>query len=196
MENESSSEKPFFARFVKENSCKSSGFSLLEVLIAMAISSIAFMALASTSLQVVRGNESSQQILQASLLAQNTIETLKIANYNLGLDLEIASDDVYDNVLNNCSTGNDNYNSSQLFLNPDHYTDAVGATIDCTTPGALAGNQTFVVTWSIQDSQPVLGMKLITVVVGWSSQKVGVGSSSGSRKADNYLTVYAAVQGR
>ncbi len=196
MENKSSSGKPFFAKVVKEVFSNSNGFSLLEVLVAMAISTIAFMALASTSMQIVRGNDHSQQLLEASLLAQNMMETIKLADYGLGVDLDVASDDVYDNVLNNCNAANDNYNSSQLFLNPDHYIDSAGATIDCTSPGALAGNQTFVVTWGITDSQPMFGMKLITVVVGWSAQKVGVGSTSGSRRADNYLTVYAAIQGK
>ncbi len=132
------------------------------------------------------------------VLAQNTIESLKGANFGLGVDLDDASDDDVDTdpELINCNPANDNYSSSQLFLKPDHYTDAAGATIDCTSPGELTGNQTFVVTWGITDSQPMFGMKMITVVVGWSTQKVGVGSSGGSRKADNYLTVRAAIQGR
>ena len=152
------------------------GFSLIEVLTAIVILSIALLSLSSVSLQIIGGNNSSANYVTASLIAQDAIEALRNVDFNLGGDMVIGGGD--DNVsaeLVNCSAGNDAVTDlSDIFKNPDFaYTVTAGVedvTSLLTCPAGLAPDTTMRRTWRIIDNSPVAGMKLVTVVVGWTEK--------------------------
>jgi len=169
------------------------GFSLLESLVAITIFSIALLALSSISLSVVGGNRSSAHYIEASLMAQRTIEDLRSLDYNLGPDMAIGGgDDTIETQLVNCSNANDAVtDSATLFADPDYsYTvDAAGNEITPLTletcPSGLAVQSTLRRTWSIRDDSPIAGMKTIYVVVGWSE-----------KGSPRYVSVATAIVGQ
>jgi len=55
----------------------SKGMTLIEVLIALAVLSIALLAMAMTSLSVMRGNATNDMVTQAATVAQDKMEELK-----------------------------------------------------------------------------------------------------------------------
>jgi type IV pilus assembly protein PilV len=75
------------------NSKKENGFSLIEVLVALTILAVGLLAIGSLLLTSIRGNSFSNNLMQATYVAQDGIEFLKIlpphspalqaGNYNL-----------------------------------------------------------------------------------------------------------------
>src|SRR3989338_9174544 len=85
------------------------GFTLIEVMIAMVILSVALLSTASTTVSVIKGNQVSDRVTEAVALTQDTIEELRNKNFYLGADGAIGGgDDVIDTELLNSNTGNDN----------------------------------------------------------------------------------------
>lgn len=158
------------------------GFTILEVLFASVVFSIALVALSSISFTIIGGNKHSNKFVQASAVAQEQIEMLRaLGGFDLGADVILAgagaADDVIPVQLQNTNTGNDGLTSpAAMFASPD-YTQNGSATplVLSTTPQAV---------WVVRDNQPVAGMKTILVVVGW---KEGT--------AQNYVVVSTAMQG-
>lgn len=64
----------------------SEGMTLIEVLIALAILSIALLAMAMTSLNVIRGNATNNMVTQAATVAQDKMEELKNVPFNNLID--------------------------------------------------------------------------------------------------------------
>ncbi|MBF0589479.1 MAG: prepilin-type N-terminal cleavage/methylation domain-containing protein [Magnetococcales bacterium] len=60
---------------------KESGFTLLEILIAMLIFSIGLLAMARLQMEMTRGNAASKRITTATLLAEDKIEELKASGF-------------------------------------------------------------------------------------------------------------------
>ncbi|HUU50117.1 MAG TPA: prepilin-type N-terminal cleavage/methylation domain-containing protein [Nitrospinota bacterium] len=60
----------------------SKGMTLIEVLIALAVLSIALLAMAMTSLSVIRGNATNDMVTQAATVAQDKMEELKNIPFN------------------------------------------------------------------------------------------------------------------
>lgn len=152
-----------------------SGFSLIEVMIAIVILSIALLALSSVSLQIVGGNKSSANYVAASLVAQETIEGLRNVNFNMGGDMAIGGgDDTIAPVLVDCSAENDGVtNPADIFSSPDYaYTVTAGVENlnSLLTCPSLVADTTFRRAWKITDNKPVAGMKSVTVVVGWTEK--------------------------
>lgn len=166
------------------------GFTILEILIAMVVSSIALLALASLSLTVVGGNKVSKHSFEAAALAQDTLEALRYSGFSKGPDGIFGnSDDIVPTALLNSNTGNDStLIASQLFASPDHafQLDASGnetSTIlnsPSLTPGTRMRRA-----WVIKDNVPTTDMKTIIVIVGWKE-----GSTS------FYTSVNTALQGK
>ena len=67
---------------------KNAGFSLLETLVALAVFSIASVALSSGVLTSIRANSSSDHLTQATILAQDKLESLLASapNFTSGSD--------------------------------------------------------------------------------------------------------------
>jgi prepilin-type N-terminal cleavage/methylation domain-containing protein len=153
-----------------------SGFSLIEVLIAIVILSVALLSLSSVSLQIIGGNKTSSNYVAASLIAQDSIEMLRSGNFNLGGDMAIGGgDDTVAPELVNCSAANDGViDPAAIFSNPDYaYTVTEGvedlaSLLSC--PTNLAPAKTLRRTWRVIDDSPASGMKSVTVVVGWTEK--------------------------
>lgn len=152
------------------------GFSLIEVLIAMVILSVALLSLSSVSLQIIGGNKSSANYVTASLLAQEAIEALRGEDFNMGGDMAIGGgDDTVSAELVNCSAANDGVSDpATLFSNPDYAYAVSGGAEDLTSlltcPSKLTPGKTIRRTWTIKNDTPAPGMKLVTVVVGWTEK--------------------------
>lgn len=175
------------------------GFNILEVLIAIVIFSLALTALASVSLGVIRGNDVSKMATEASILAQDTMESIRSvqSGFDLGTDMALdpvssclpTVDDTIPSLLGNCSSANDSVmDLATLFASPDHAyaIDAEGVedTTNVLDSPSLTTTSKLRRSWTIKDDLPVAGMKTVTVIVGWKK---------GS--ADKYLEVSSALQG-
>jgi prepilin-type N-terminal cleavage/methylation domain-containing protein len=63
------------------NSMKSKGFTLIEVLIALVILSVAFLALAGLMVQTTRNNSFGGHMTEAATFAQDKFEELKVGSW-------------------------------------------------------------------------------------------------------------------
>lgn len=168
--------------FCRTRSSGQAGFTILEVLVATVVFSIALVALSSVSFTIMGGNKHSNRFVQASAIAQEQIETIRaMGGFSLGADMILAgagaADDVIPAQLVNTSAGNDAVtDAATMFASPD-YTEAGSATplVLTTTPQAA---------WLVRDNLPIAGMKTVSVVVGWLE-----GTS------ENYAVVSTAMQG-
>ncbi len=179
-------------KYLKLNTCseqsESNGFTLIEILIAMVILSVALLSMASTTVSVIKGNQVSDRVTEAVTLAQDTIEELRNKNFYLGTNgtLEAAdnndtgndgtlgtSDDPISSELKNSNPGNDNTTAAAaLFASPDHayQLDANGDDIRTTildSPPLSPSSSYLRRAWVIKDN-PTLNTKTVTVIVGWS----------------------------
>ena len=180
-------------KYLRQNTCseqsESNGFTLIEILIAMVILSVALLSMASTTVSVIKGNQVSNRVTEAVTLAQDTIEELRNKNFYLGTNgtLEAAdnndtgddgtlgtADDPISSELKNSNPGNDAITvTANLFNSPDHaYALDVNGEDDRTVPilnsPALTLSSSFLRrAWVITDNT-ALNTKTITVIVGWS----------------------------
>ena len=61
---------------------RENGFTLVEVLIAVMVLAIAFLAMYQMQAMAVRGNETANQVTIATMLAQDKMEEIKNTNYD------------------------------------------------------------------------------------------------------------------
>lgn len=151
-----------------------SGFTLIEIMIAIVILSVALLSMASTSVSVIKGNQVSDRVTEATTLAQDTIEELRNKDFYLGSDgLLGTGDDTISPELVNSNTSNEGItNSVTLFESPDHaynidasgYEDRANL---LNSPSLTTSVFYLRRTWVIQDNKPVANMKTIIVIVGW-----------------------------
>ncbi|OGW12523.1 MAG: hypothetical protein A2W77_06605 [Nitrospinae bacterium RIFCSPLOWO2_12_39_16] len=161
-------------------------------MIAIVILSVALLSMASTTVMVIKGNQISDRVTEATVKAQDTIEFLRNQNYFLGADMSPGTaDDTSANELLDSSdydlgadataetsdditlsSDNNGNEISDLFEFPDHAyaidadgnedtTNLLNSPTLTTSPSYLRRG------WVIKDNIPVVGMKTITVVVGW-----------------------------
>lgn len=177
-----------------------SGFTLVEILVSLVIFTVGISALASVSLTVISGNNFSKRFIEAAALAQDTLEEIRIeqADFDLGADMALGGgDDTIPPILVNCAANDAVTDEALLFASPDHAYTLVGgvevkdntAPVDC--PFGLDINDPtdfdsngFRRTWTVKDDMPSIGMKTITVVIGWNDH--------GNPR---YLSVSTGVQG-
>lgn len=168
--------------FCRTGSSGQAGFTILEVLVATVVFSIALVALSSVSFTIMGGNKHSNRFVQASAIAQKQIETIRaMGGFSLGADMILAgagaADDVIPAQLVNTSTGNDAVtDAAAMFASPDYTQNGSATPLTLTTTPQAA--------WVVRDNQPIAGMKTITVVVGWLEGT-----------AQNYAVVSTAMQG-
>jgi prepilin-type N-terminal cleavage/methylation domain-containing protein len=167
------------------------GFTLLETMLAILIFSVALLGMSSVSISIVKSNVSSKHFVEASVLAQTTLETLRKAGFSLGADGILGTaDDVIPQALTNANTANDTVtNTAALFASPDHaYAVLAGGVEDTNTiidSPTLSPTATLRRAWVVKDNVPSLGMKTVTVIVAWQD---------GNMK--QYVTVSTAIQGQ
>lgn len=164
------------------------GFTLIEIMIAIVILSVALLSMASTTVTVIKGNQVSNKATEAIAFAQDTMEDLRNKNFYLGTNGTLAAadnndagadavlgttDDPISSELKNSNTANDNTTSaSALFASPDHAYQINATGIEDTTlpvlnSPALTTSALFLRRgWVIKDNT-TLNTKTVTVVVGW-----------------------------
>jgi len=126
-------------------SLKEAAFTLIEVLIALAILSIGILGLAEMSYVVMKGNVISKQYTIASTLAQDKMEELRSRSYT-------------DPLLTDVNTSNDS--DLQSTSNVDYQETNIDE------KGNPGGRFTRIV--NIADNTPSTGMKTIVVMVTWT----------------------------
>jgi len=167
------------------------GFSLLEALIALTILAFGFLAISSSSLAMMNGNATSERYIEASVLAQSAIESLRYTGFKLDGNLAISSSMTpAGHPLANSNTSNDSETDpATLFASPDHAWTLSSTTGIEKTPmldaPALTPSTYIRRTWTVRDNIPISGMKTVTVVVGWSEAGY-----------NHYLSVTTAIQGQ
>ena len=137
----------------------SNGFTLLEVLVALAILSIGLLALAEMTTHVIRGNTLGSKITRATVFAEDKLEELKGLSYTDPQldDSDGDSTDFYTNIDSDIT----------LFTNPDHTDDYP----DDATNQSVNIRMSQQRVWNVAENTPAAGMKTVSVIVGWKGSK-------------------------
>ena len=135
---------------------KSTGFTLLEVIIAVSILTVGLLGVASMQISTIRGNNFSDNTTLALNLAQEKMEDLLGKPY-------------MDNDLKDTNTEN----SNKL----DSITD-VDFTEQINNIGKITEKGYFRRIWNISDNNPITNNKSITITVTWDSDRHKVSLSS------------------
>lgn len=138
------------------------GFTIVEVMIAIAILTIGLLSVASMQIGAIKGNHFSDNTTCALTLAEDKMEELLSLDYN---NLE----------LNDVLSANNN----DLFRIDVGWFDKDEMNID-ETGKINAGH--FRRIWNIADNKPIDGNKLITVIVTWDNDAHEVSLTSIKRK--------------
>lgn len=117
------------------------GFTIIEVLIAMAIFSIGILAVGSMQITATRGNTSAGKMTSASTIAQNQMEQLLSLNYD---DLSSLND-----------------------ANGDGTAGLSGNTASTADHMAVRGQ--YNIYWNIAEDDPIRNTKTVEVIVSWKS---------------------------
>jgi len=168
---------------------RQSGFSMVEVMVAILLLTVGLLALAKMQTQAVASNNFGNQLTEATFLAQDKLEELRLLN-ECFLAVQGKQEIVWtaedQAVVNNYnsqlsdSTANwfeDDTDSDSIpdqfswLAAPDHTNadgpGAVANPIDVTGAPALAGGYTR--TWYVVDNKPVSKAKTIRVRVAWGN---------------------------
>jgi type IV pilus assembly protein PilV len=136
------------------------GFTILEVLIAMAIFAIGILGVAKMQLSAVSGNSSARGMTEAAAVGQQQIEQLMALPY----DDPLLSD------TNGNGTGQDADNDGVDDSGNNFGLDDFGAAADHTAVVDIVYN----IFWNVAVDQPIQSAKKIRVIVRWQSSGFAV----------------------
>lgn len=129
---------------------KKSGFTLLEVLIALVIFAVGILGVATMQISSIQGNSHGRQVSEASSVISDRIETLLSLDYDDPL-LADTDGDGTNQDLNGDGVDDDGGNFGlDDIVNPDNGPVAVGD---------------YVIWWNIAVNQPLMDTKTIRVIV-------------------------------
>ena len=133
---------------------KNKGFSLLEVLIAMAILAIGLLAVAGMQVHTMEGNDFSQDMTEAMILAQDTAENLAILGFN---NPSLADTD-----------GGANWNAA---TNDFNFQSDLG-NVDQLDPGSPynINEVQYNVGWYVQANTPIQNVTTVALVITWTDR--------------------------
>ena len=140
--------------FLKNKIDESEGFTILEVLIALAILSIGILGVAKMQLSAISGNSSSRGLTEAATLGQQQLESLMSLSYTDALLADTNVDGT------NQDTNNDGLDNDGGNFGLDET-----AAADHTTTIDTVYN----LFWNIAEDEPVTGAKKIRLIVQWKS---------------------------
>lgn len=167
------------------------GFSMVEVLVAMLLLTVGLLALAKMQNQAVASNSFGNQLTEATFLAQDKVEELRLLNeFYLAVigkpQISWTADDqaVVANYNSQLSDGVDNWvetdgpdpdiipdQFSWQIAAPDHTNadgpDGVANPIDVT--GASVSTAGYTRTWYVVDNKPLTKAKTVRVMVAWGN---------------------------
>ena len=126
------------------------GFTLVEVLISMAIFSFGILAIINMQLLSTAINVKSRGMTEGIVTAQNKIEELQSLPFN---DAELADTDA------NGAAGLDIFPATDAVADNADHTDAVT-------------NPRYTVFWNVENDTPFTGTKTVRVIVRWNSKGV------------------------
>ena len=152
------------------------GFSLLEVLVAVILLAVAFLALAKMQTNAAHSNVFGNQLTEATIIAQDKIETLRALNDQylavLGKpEATWTTDDqnivtAYNNQL---ADTQDNWDATAKTFNWAAPLDHVDPNNPIDVKGATATVGGYTRVWNVVDNVPVAKAKTIHVRVTWAS---------------------------
>ena len=127
---------------------KNRGFTIVEVMVALVFLTVGLLGIAGLHLATISGNHSASHITLAVNLAEDKIEELKTLGFadSALSDTDSIKTDVGTNIRGNPT----------LFTSPDH--------------GDDSPVQGLVRVWNVADATPAIGLKTVTVIVGWQQQ--------------------------
>ena len=166
------------------------GFSMVEVLVAMLLLAVGLMALAKMQTQAVASNNYGNQLTEATFLAQDKLEELRLLNEcylaviaKPELSWTAADQAVVNNYNSQLSDSVANWNEddtdsdgimdqfSWQMATPDHTNvdgpGAVANPIDAT--GATASSGGYTRTWYVEDNKPLTKAKNLRVRITWGN---------------------------
>ena len=143
------------------------GMTLLEVLIAITILSVGLLALARMQAQAVKGNLSGRQLTEATILAQDKVEDIRLANKHYLTDTSQPEPAAIQDTQNNWTIDADGDGIFDTFnwANPE----GTEGPIDVTEAATATGGYTR--EWCIADGFPVVKAKTIHVRVMWGNNR-------------------------
>lgn len=128
---------------------KQSGFTLIEVLVALAVFSVGILAVAAMQVMAIRGSSYSNHLTEAVNVAGDRMETLMNLQY---------TSTVTDPLL------------QELFVDGPAGLDSEGVAADQQLPPFVSesSNVTYNVSWNIAPNVPVAGSMTVRVIVTWT----------------------------
>jgi type IV pilus modification protein PilV len=166
-----------------------SGFSMVEVMVAILLLTVGLLALAKMQTQAVASNNYGNQLTEATFLAQDKLEELRLLNECFlaviakpEVSWTAADQNVVNNYNSQLSDSVDNWDEDDTdsdgiddqfswLAAPDHTNaDGPGAAanpIDVTGAAASAGGYTR--TWYVADNKPLTKAKNLRVLITWGN---------------------------
>ena len=143
------------------------GFTLLEVLVAITILAIGILALARMQVQAVQSNSSGRQLTEATILAQDKVEDIRLVNKLYLSDTSLPEPAGIQDTQNNWSIDTDGNGILDDFnwASPE----GIEGPIDVT--GAATATGGYIREWCIEDGVPVAKAKTIHVRVRWDNNR-------------------------
>jgi len=141
------------------------GFTVVELMVAVVITVIAFVGLATMEIACINGNSIATNVTTGITLAQDKMEDLKSLNIN---DPELDDTNVNNNV--NLREGIEDFGEVGSLASADdgHREETIDAKGN---PGGM-----YTRFWNVADDTPIDGQKTLVVVVTWRDSIVTVSS--------------------
>ncbi|MBN2372362.1 prepilin-type N-terminal cleavage/methylation domain-containing protein [bacterium] len=122
------------------------GFTLIEILISMAIFMIGFLGIAMMLISTIRGNSFSIRLTNAVQLASQQIEEINTMDYNSVIDVD---------------------NDGISGLNDQDVSTADGYNLNAESGGI---GELYNIYWNVAENSPVTNTKTIRVIVIWEEE--------------------------
>lgn len=147
------------------------GFTLLEVLVAITILAIGILALARMQVQAVQSNSSGRQLTEATILAQDKVEDIRLVNKLYLSDTSLPEPAVIQDTLTNWSIDTDGNGILDDFdWDAPPGPEGIEGPIDVT--GAALATGGYIREWCVEDGVPVAKAKTIHVRVSYNNRQV------------------------